>query len=210
MSIKYLLLYITETTCPCNGTMAGMTSCTDSSTIPKVPPPPPRRAQNRSEFWHAFAVRTWPSGVTIWNWSYRNIDNLRMRLRLWSRNQLTTRSTPRPYAGERTLWPPPYVCVRMSQSWSDGKQETHHDPSARSANGLVIPADNRDALCFRKRICTVPNNACLNNSGSARWVSLVESDLEYLLRQTWLDNECRHYILQVWRLYCSSSTRSTA
>src|ERR1700750_812828 len=34
-------------------------------TTPKLPPPPPRQAQNRSEFWFALHVRTWPSAVTI-------------------------------------------------------------------------------------------------------------------------------------------------
>jgi len=54
-----------------------------SSTTPNVPPPPeenlidylitgehrfdapPRRAQNRSSFWHSLAIRNFPSGVTI-------------------------------------------------------------------------------------------------------------------------------------------------
>src|SRR5260370_31728484 len=31
---------------------------------PKLPPPPPRQAQNRSEFWLELHVRTWPSAVT--------------------------------------------------------------------------------------------------------------------------------------------------
>ena len=33
---------------------------------PKLPPPPPRQAQNRSLFWLAVQVRAWPSAVTIW------------------------------------------------------------------------------------------------------------------------------------------------
>ena len=34
-------------------------------TTPKLPPPPPRQAQNRSEFWLELQVLTWPSAVTI-------------------------------------------------------------------------------------------------------------------------------------------------
>jgi hypothetical protein len=35
-------------------------------TTPKLPPPPPRQAQNRSEFWLELHVLIWPSAVTIW------------------------------------------------------------------------------------------------------------------------------------------------
>ena len=34
-------------------------------TTPKLPPPPPRQAQNRSGFWVESHVLTWPSAVTI-------------------------------------------------------------------------------------------------------------------------------------------------
>ena len=34
--------------------------------MPKLPPPPPRQAQNRSLFWVALHVRTVPSAVTMW------------------------------------------------------------------------------------------------------------------------------------------------
>src|SRR5215813_13187543 len=34
-------------------------------TTPKLPPPPPRQAQNRSAFWVESHVLTWPSAVTI-------------------------------------------------------------------------------------------------------------------------------------------------
>lgn len=43
----------------------GETSIVASRTTPKIPPPPPRSAKNRSWFWQALAVRNTPSGVTI-------------------------------------------------------------------------------------------------------------------------------------------------
>ena len=49
---------------PNNG--AARASCSVRRVItPKVPPPPPFKAQNRSGFVHALAMRTSPSAVTI-------------------------------------------------------------------------------------------------------------------------------------------------
>src|SRR5580704_10105156 len=52
-----------------NSTMplAGWVRYVNEVTTPKLPPPPPRQAQNRSEFWLASQVRTCPSAVTIWS-----------------------------------------------------------------------------------------------------------------------------------------------
>src|SRR5581483_40455 len=36
-------------------------------TTPKLPPPPPRQAQNRSAFWPGLHVLILPSAVTIWS-----------------------------------------------------------------------------------------------------------------------------------------------
>src|ERR1700751_1498619 len=36
-------------------------------TTPKLPPPPPRQAQNRPKFWLELPVLPWPSAVTIWS-----------------------------------------------------------------------------------------------------------------------------------------------
>src|SRR5580658_9112518 len=44
---------------------AGCVVKVNEVTTPKLPPPPPRQAQNRSELVLAFAVRIWPSAVTI-------------------------------------------------------------------------------------------------------------------------------------------------
>src|SRR5713101_943014 len=45
---------------------AGWVVKVNEVTTPKLPPPPPRQAQNRSEFWLELHVLTWPSAVTIW------------------------------------------------------------------------------------------------------------------------------------------------
>ena len=44
---------------------AGWVRNVNEVTTPKLPPPPPRQAQNRSELVLALAVRSWPSAVTI-------------------------------------------------------------------------------------------------------------------------------------------------
>src|SRR6201999_647724 len=50
-----------------NSTMspAGWVVKVNEVTTPKLPPPPPRQAQYRSEFWLELHVLTWPSAVTI-------------------------------------------------------------------------------------------------------------------------------------------------
>src|ERR1700733_1793407 len=45
---------------------AGWVLKVNEVTTPKLPPPPPRQAQNRSELVFALAVRIWPSAVTTW------------------------------------------------------------------------------------------------------------------------------------------------
>ena len=47
----------------------GSTMCVDSMTTPNAEPPPPRSAKNKSLFWHSFAVRLMPSGVTTLIWT---------------------------------------------------------------------------------------------------------------------------------------------
>ncbi len=44
---------------------AGFTLNVSAVTAPKLPPPPPRSAQNRSELVFASTVRAWPSAVTM-------------------------------------------------------------------------------------------------------------------------------------------------
>ena len=44
---------------------AGWVVKVNEVTTPKLPPPPPRQAQNRSELVCALAVLIWPSAVTI-------------------------------------------------------------------------------------------------------------------------------------------------
>jgi hypothetical protein len=46
---------------------AGWVLKVNEVTTPKLPPPPPRQAQNRSGLVLALAVLTWPSAVTICN-----------------------------------------------------------------------------------------------------------------------------------------------
>src|SRR5271170_3045969 len=45
--------------------LAGWVANVNEVTTPKLPPPPPRQAQNRSGLLLALAVLTWPSAVTI-------------------------------------------------------------------------------------------------------------------------------------------------
>src|ERR1700722_12268649 len=49
---------------PMPGLLSGVVKVNEVAT-PKLPPPPPRQAQNRSELVFALAVRIWPSAVTI-------------------------------------------------------------------------------------------------------------------------------------------------
>lgn len=81
----------------------GTTSTVASITTPKVPPPPPRNAQNRSVFWHALATRSSPSGVTIRNW--------------------TTLSTPIPYLFERIECPPPFKQMTPAKREEEGVKD---------------------------------------------------------------------------------------
>jgi hypothetical protein len=60
----------TDSTYTCNF-IRGSARKVDSSTTPKVEPPPPRSAQKRSGFVKLLATRYFPSEVTILNCSYR-------------------------------------------------------------------------------------------------------------------------------------------
>ena len=97
-----------------------------SRTTPNVPPPPPRRAKNRSGSWHWFTVRYFPSGVTILNCS--------------------TRSTPSPSAGDNALCPPPFWNTTLEHKFDPTFNMTYHDPSTRCANGGVCTAHERDIV----------------------------------------------------------------
>jgi hypothetical protein len=142
-SVRAADLAAQVTTTTCTGA-AGAARMVASRTTPKVPPPPrqihdqltnrgrskrnapPRSAKKRSSFWHALAVRYFPSGVTILNWSYIQAARQYLRCREVAKTHRTVDTEP-----------------------EDGREDAvaaaHREPT-RQADGSVAPADEREVV----------------------------------------------------------------
>ena len=145
----------------------GSNLCEDSTTTPKADPPPPRRAQKRSEFWHSFAVRYTPSGVTTLNWTFSKlvisywlpIDRLRIAQQNSPLDQHRDRRQGLKCYGHRP------ICPKFKGRWYYMPGRSYQDPTG--SNSLMVTTNPSNIVLVREMINIFREDTTLfrNSSG---------------------------------------------